>query len=46
MDYKRLPLWRQANLLLLSIEQAVSQFPKYHKYAIGAELRKRAMPIC
>ena len=37
------PLWRDANRLLLAIEEAVSHFPRYHKYAIGTDLRHQAM---
>ncbi|MCI5220349.1 MAG: four helix bundle protein [Candidatus Electrothrix sp. LOE2] len=43
---ERLPIWRDANRLLLEIEQAVRQFPRYHKYAAGADLRQQAMLIC
>jgi hypothetical protein len=42
----RLPIWRDCNRLLLEIEQAVRQFPRYHKYAVGADMRKQAMFIC
>jgi len=41
-----LPIWRDANALLLAIEQAVHHFPRYHKYAIGQEMRQQAMLIC
>jgi len=41
----RLPIWRDSNLLLLSIEQAVRSFPRYHKYTLGTDLRKQAMLI-
>ena len=40
------PLWRDANRLLLLVEEAVRVFPRYHKYAIGADLRRQAMQIC
>lgn len=40
------PLWRDANQLLLAIEQAVRRFPRYHKYTVGTELRQQAMRIC
>ena len=40
------PLWRDANRLLLAIEQAVRDFPRYHKYALGTDLRRQAMTIC
>jgi hypothetical protein len=41
-----LPIWRDANRLLLAIEQAVRQFPRYHKYTLGTELRRQAMQVC
>ncbi|MCI5196654.1 MAG: four helix bundle protein [Candidatus Electrothrix sp. AW5] len=43
---ERLPIWRDANRMLLEIEQAVRQFPRYHKYAVGSDLRQQAMLIC
>lgn len=39
---KRYPIWRDAEALALNIEEAVSRFPRYHKYAIGMELRTLA----
>jgi len=41
----KMPLWRDANRLLLLIEDAVRQFPRYHKYTLGSDLRKQAMNI-
>jgi len=41
-----MPLWRDANRLLLLIEDAVRKFPRYHKYTLGSDLRKQAMNIC
>ena len=41
-----LPIWRDANRLLLAIEQAVRVFPTYHKYTLGSELRRQAMEVC
>lgn len=41
-----LPIWRDANRLLLAIEQAVRVFPRYHKYTLGTELRRQAMQVC
>ena len=35
-------LWRDANRLMLVIEEAVRKFPRYHKYAIGTDLRRQA----
>lgn len=43
---KQMPLWRDANRLLLLIEDEVRQFPRYHKYTLGSDLRKQAMNIC
>jgi len=40
------PIWRDANRLLLEIEQAVRCFPRYHKYAAGGDLRRQAMVLC
>lgn len=42
----RLPIWRDCNRLLLEIEQAVRGFPRYHKYAVGADMRRQAMYVC
>ena len=41
-----LPIWRDANRLLVAVEEAVRAFPRYHKYTLGAELRRQAMAIC
>ena len=43
---QHLPLWRDANALLLAIEQAVRYFPRYHKYTLGSDLRRQAMGVC
>ena len=43
---QKIPLWRDANRLLLEIEKAVRHFPRYHKYALGSDLRRQAMGIC
>lgn len=40
------PLWRDSSRLMVLIEDAVRQFPKYHKYALGADLRRQAMGVC
>ncbi|MCP4697988.1 MAG: hypothetical protein GY862_14215 [Gammaproteobacteria bacterium] len=39
---KRMQLWRDANRLLLLMEQAVRHFPRCHKYTLGSELRRWA----
>jgi hypothetical protein len=41
-----LPIWRDANRLLVEVEQAVRRFPRYHKYALGTDLRRQAMTVC
>ncbi|MDO8947225.1 MAG: four helix bundle protein [Desulfocapsaceae bacterium] len=41
-----LPIWRDCNRLLLEIEQSVRGFPRYHKYTVGADMRRQAMVIC
>ncbi|WP_201246556.1 hypothetical protein [Halochromatium salexigens] len=40
------PFWRDANRLLLAIDQAVRDLPRYHKYTLGTDLRRQAMTIC
>lgn len=42
----RLPIWRDANRLLLETEQVVRSFCRYHKYSIGEQLRATAMRLC
>lgn len=39
--HAQLPIWRDANRLLIEIEQAVRKFPRYHKYALGSDLRRQ-----
>ena len=43
---QQLPIWRDANLLLLEVEKAVRHFPRYYKYTLGSDLRQQAMGIC
>ncbi len=43
---KSIALWRDANALLLEVERSVRHFPRYHKYTLGAEMRKQAMLVC
>ena len=43
---RQMPLWRDANQLLLLVEQAVRHFPRYHKYTLGTDLRRQAMNVC
>ena len=44
--YRQLPLWRDANRLLLEIEVAVRGFSRYHKYTLGTDLRALSMRVC
>lgn len=39
------PIVMLAERVLVDIEQAVRQFPRYHKYASGAELRAQAREL-
>lgn len=36
-----LPIWHDANRLLLIIEEAVRWFPRYHKYTLGTDLHRQ-----
>jgi hypothetical protein len=45
MKRNAIPIWRDANRLLLLVEQAVRHFPRYHKYTLGTEVRQQAMSI-
>jgi len=44
--HKSIPIWRDATALLLETEQVVRNFPRYHKYTLGTELRQQSMKIC
>ncbi len=44
--HTHLPIWCDATRLLVETENAVRKFPRYHKYAVGAELRRQAMNLC
>ena len=39
------PIIKAAERLLDEIEKAVRQFPRYHRYAVGADLRRQAMTV-
>ena len=39
------PIIKAAERLLVEIEKAVRQFPRYHRYAVGADLRRQAMMV-
>lgn len=36
---------RTADRMMVMVEQAVRTFPRYHKYAIGADIRRDAMKV-
>ena len=38
-QYEHLPIFKQMLDLTVHIEKAVRQFPRYHKYTLGSELR-------
>ena len=40
------PLWRDSTRLVVLMEEAVRTFPKYHKYALGTDLRRQAIGVC
>jgi hypothetical protein len=46
MKRQSMPIWRDANSLLLEVELAVRGFSRYHKYTTGTDLRRQAMVIC
>lgn len=39
------PILKACERLLLEIEQAVRQFPRYHRYMIGSDLRRQMMSV-
>ena len=44
--YDHLPIWKDAVSLAVLLEEAVRRFPRYHKYALGADLRRQAYAVC
>ncbi|QEP43795.1 four helix bundle protein [Ectothiorhodospiraceae bacterium BW-2] len=40
-----LPIWRDTQRLLVRIEEVVRHFPRYHKYALGSDMRRQAMRL-
>ena len=46
MQTHNAPIWRDAQRLLVLVEEAVRRFPRYHKYALGNDLRRQALWIC
>ncbi len=45
LRYRQLPIWRDAVRLLVAVESAVRQFLRFHKYTLGADLRRQAMVV-
>ena len=41
-----LPIWRDAQRLLVWAETAVRHFPRYHKYTLGTQLRGQVLLVC
>ena len=40
-QYQHLALWKQTVSLTVFLEEAVRRFPRYHKYALGTDLRRQ-----
>jgi hypothetical protein len=45
MSFDLPPIVKLSERLLVEIEQTVRGFPRYHKYAIGKDLREQAMQV-
>lgn len=43
--YENLPIYKLALNLVVSVDSVVRQFPQYHKYVLGTELRLEALAI-
>jgi hypothetical protein len=43
--YEHLPIYRKAMELSVYLEQVVRQFPRFHKYGIGARLRETSWDL-
>jgi hypothetical protein len=44
--YDHLPIWKDAVSLAALLEEVVRRFPRYHKYTLGADLRRQAYAVC
>ena len=44
-NYNNIPILRDARLMMVEVERIVKDFPRYHKYTLGSQLRKKAMQI-
>jgi hypothetical protein len=40
-----IPILRDVWLIMVELERIVKDFPWYHKYALGTQLRKKAIQI-
>ena len=40
------PIAKAARRVLMVIEEAVTRFPRRHKYTLGADLRRESMQVC
>jgi len=45
MSFESPPIVKLSERVLLEIEVAVRSFPRYHKYAVGSELREQARDV-
>jgi hypothetical protein len=45
MHYENLPIYKKAMELAVYMESIVKHFPRFHRYAIGAELRKTSRDL-
>jgi len=45
MSFSLPPIVKEAERLMLEIEQAVRRFPRYHKYTHGTRLREQALGV-
>ncbi len=43
--YKTLPILRDSRLMMVEVERIVKDFPRYHKYTLGTEIRQTAMKV-
>jgi hypothetical protein len=44
-NYNNIPILQDARLIMVEVEWIEKDFPLYHKYTLGLELRKKAMQI-
>lgn len=44
--YDHLPIWKDTVSLATLLEEAVRRFSRYHKYALGTDLRRQAYAVC